>query len=114
MRTNRINRPSPPLVSVCVITFNHKNYINICLDNILSQETEYQTARKLNSLLYNTINFKNHPTPNIIIGDSRIRRFPTTEIEKITGDKYFILHSNAAKLNEIIDLFWIHLSKSLV
>jgi len=76
-------------------------------NNILSQETEYQTARKLNSLLYNTINFKNHPTPNIIIGDSRIRRLPTTEIEKITGDKYFILNSNAAKLNEIIDLFWI-------
>ena len=76
-------------------------------NNILSQKTEYQTARKLNSLLYNTINFKNHPTPNIIIGDSRIRRLPTTEIEKITGDKYFILHSNAAKLNEIIDLFWI-------
>lgn len=76
-------------------------------NNILSQETEYQTARKLNSLLYNTINFKNHPTPNIIIGDSRIRRLPTTEIEQITGDKYFILNSNAAKLNEIIDLFWI-------
>lgn len=76
-------------------------------NNILSQKTEYQTARKLNSLLYNTINFKNHPTPNIIIGDSRIRRLPTTEIEEITGDKYFILNSNAAKLNEIIDLFWI-------
>jgi len=75
--------------------------------NIISKETEYKTARKLNSLLYNTINFKNHPTPNIIIGDSRIKRLPISEIEKITGDKYFILHSNAAKLNEIIDLFWI-------
>ena len=76
-------------------------------NNILSQETEHQTARKLNSLLYNTIQFKNNPTPNIIIGDSRIKRLPTSEIEKITGDKYFILHSNAAKLNEIIDLFWL-------
>ena len=75
--------------------------------NIISEETEYKTARKLNSLLYNAINFKNHPTPNIIIGDSRIKRLPISEIEKITGDKYFILHSNAAKLNEIIDLFWI-------
>jgi hypothetical protein len=76
-------------------------------NNILDQETEHKTARKFNSLLYNTIYFKNNPTPNIIIGDSRIKRLPTKEIREITGDNYFILHSNAAKLNEIIDLFWI-------
>ena len=75
--------------------------------SLVEEKTKQQTARKLNSLLYNTIYFKNNPTPNIIIGDSRIKRLPISEIEKISGDKYFILHSNAAKLNEIIDLFWL-------
>lgn len=90
------------LILVQVDPFNYFNS-----SNILSQETEHQTARKLNSLLYNSLWFKNNPTPNIIIGDSRIKRLPIDEIKKISGDNYFILHSNAAKLNEIIDLFWL-------
>ena len=96
-----------PIVLYIVVlsTIDPFNYFSD--SNIISEETEHKTSRKLNSLLYNTISFKNHPTPNIIIGDSRIKRLPISEIEKITGDKYFILHSNAAKLNEIIDLFWI-------
>lgn len=93
------------LYMVVLSTIDPFNYFSD--SNIISEETEHKTSRKLNSLLYNTISFKNHPTPNIIIGDSRIKRLPISEIEKITGDKYFILHSNAAKLNEIIDLFWI-------
>ena len=93
------------LYVIVLVTIDPFNYFSD--SNIISEKTEHKTARKLNSLLYNTISFKNHPTPNIIIGDSRIKRLPISEIEKITGDKYFILHSNAAKLNEIIDLFWI-------
>ena len=81
---------------------------NYFSDNkVIDEQTKLQSARKLNSLLYNTIAFKNNPTPNIIIGDSRIKRLPIKEIKNITGDEYFILHSNAAKLNEIIDLFWL-------
>ena len=96
-----------PIVLYIVVlsTIDPFNYFSD--SNIISEETEHKTSRKLNSLLYNTISFKNHPTPNIIIGDSRIKRLPISAIKKITGDKYFILHSNAAKLNEIIDLFWI-------
>ena len=93
------------LYMVVLSTIDPFNYFSD--SNIISKETEHKTSRKLNSLLYNTISFKNHPTPNIIIGDSRIKRLPISAIKKITGDKYFILHSNAAKLNEIIDLFWI-------
>ena len=98
---------SIPIVLYVVVlgTIDPFNYFSD--SNIISKETEHKTSRKLNSLLYNTISFKNHPTPNIIIGDSRIKRLPISAIKKITGDKYFILHSNAAKLNEIIDLFWI-------
>ena len=71
-----------------------------------SIKVKSESAQQLNSLLYNTVNFKNNPTNSIIIGDSRIRRLPNERIKEITGDTYYTLYSNAAKLNEIIDLFW--------
>lgn len=33
--------PNNPLVTVCVQTFNHENYIRQCLDNILNQKTNF-------------------------------------------------------------------------
>lgn len=35
------NSPSPPLVSICCITFNHENFIRDALDGFLSQETNF-------------------------------------------------------------------------
>ena len=96
----------PIIAWVCiVIIVDPFNYFN--LSSTISKNSKENSAQKLNSLLYNSINFKNHPTNSVIIGDSRIKRLPIKEIKQITGDNYFILHSNAAKLNEIIDLFWI-------
>ena len=98
---------SIPIV-MWILTLFVVDPFNYFSDNkVIDEQTKLQSARKLNSLLYNTIAFKNNPTPNIIIGDSRIKRLPIKEIKNITGDDYFILHSNAAKLNEIIDLFWL-------
>jgi len=88
-----------------VIIVDPFNYFN--LSNTISKHSKENSAQKLNSLLYNSINFKNHPTNSVIIGDSRIRRLPTQQLKKLTGDDYYTLHSNAAKLNEIIDLFWL-------
>ena len=98
---------SIPIV-MWILTLFVVDPFNYFSDNkVIDEQTKLQSARKLNSLLYNTIAFKNNPTPNIIIGDSRIKRLPIKEIKNITGNDYFILHSNAAKLNEIIDLFWL-------
>jgi len=65
-------------------------------------ENKEKAAKQLNSLLYNCIGFINKPTENIIIGDSRIRNFSTERIKEITGKNYYLLYSNAAKLNEMI------------
>lgn len=96
----------PIIAWVCiVIIVDPFNYFN--LSNTISQHSKEKSAQKLNSLLYNSINFKNNPTNSVIIGDSRIRKLSTKQLKKITGDDYYTLHSNAAKLNEIIDLFWL-------
>ena len=96
----------PILIWIALLCFvDPFNYFQ--LNNFITIKSKEKTAKKFNSLLYNTIAFKNNPSPNIIIGDSRIKRFPLESIKKLSGDDYFILHSNAAKLNEIIDLFWL-------
>ena len=89
---------------ILVIIVDPFNYFNLL--NKISKEVKIESAQKLNSLLYNVLDFKNNPQPNIIIGDSRIRKLPTDRIKEITGDSYYTLHTNAAKFNEIIDLFW--------
>lgn len=89
---------------ILVIIVDPFNYFNLL--NKISKEVKIESAQKLNSLLYNVLDFKNNPQPNIIIGDSRIRKLPTDRIKEMTGDSYYTLHANAAKFNEIIDLFW--------
>ena len=96
----------PIIAWICIVVIiDPFNYFN--LNKTISQQSKEKSAQKLNSLLYNSLQFKNHPTTSVIIGDSRIRRLPTERIKELTGDDYYILHSNAAKLNEIIDLFWL-------
>ena len=95
----------PIIAWICiVIIVDPFNYFNV--SNTISKNIKEKSAQQINSLLYNTINFKNNLTNSIIIGDSRIRKLPTEEIKKLTGDDYYTMHSNRAKLNEIIDLFW--------
>ena len=88
------------IIVVIVDPFNYFNF-----SEAISPQTK-RSSQKLNPLLYNSINFKNNPTNSIIIGDSRIRKLPNKRIQELTQDTYYTLHSNAAKLNEIIDLFW--------
>ena len=97
---------------ITVIIVDPFNYFNT--SNIISQDIKEKSSRKLNSLMYNCTDFKNNPKQNIIIGDSRIRKFSTDVIHRITGDEYHALYSNAAKLNEIIDLRYIFFKTPLV
>ena len=96
----------PIIAWICIVMivdpfnyFNHSSFI--------SAKAKEKSAKQLNSILYNSIGFINNPTENVIIGDSRIRVLPTDHIKLLTGDEYYTLYSNAAKLNEIVDLFWL-------
>ena len=95
----------PVFAWICIVLIvDPFNYFSV--SNLISIKAKGKSAQQLNSLLYNAVNFKNNPTNSIIIGDSRIRKLPNERIKEITGDTYYTMYSNAAKLNEIIDLFW--------
>jgi len=88
----------PTIAWICiVIVVDPFNYFNV--SNFISEKAKETSAQQLNSLLFNTVNFKNNPTNSIIIGDSRIRKLPTEKIKQLTGDDYYTMHFNAAKLN---------------
>jgi hypothetical protein len=63
-------------------------------------------AAAVNSLVFNMLKEVHHPCENLIIGDSRAESLPLERIEKITGQRYFLLSANALKLNESLDLFY--------
>ena len=62
-----------------VVIVDPFNYFNI--SQKISEKAKLESAQKLNSLLYNVIDFKNYPSPHIIIGDSRKRKLPTERIK---------------------------------
>lgn len=80
--------------------FNYFNKIHIISDRAKTN------AENLNTLLFRTINFINSPSENILIGDSRTDALPLKLIENLTKNKYKKFNTNAAKLNEIFELFY--------
>ena len=89
--------------AVLILIIDPFNYFNL-ID--LKNESPKHNAEKLNTLLFRTIDFKNNPTNNILIGDSRTDALPIKLIENYENTRYKKLNTNAAKLNEIFELFY--------
>ncbi|MFM9986438.1 MAG: hypothetical protein ACKVOK_14455 [Flavobacteriales bacterium] len=71
-----------------------------------SNETKEEKIKPINSVLFNMSEYRNNPTPVVFIGDSRTKALPASLYTQQTGLPSFNLHSNAAKLNEMVELFW--------
>ena len=41
IENEKVNSMKKPLISVCVVTYQHKKYIGECLDSILRQKGEF-------------------------------------------------------------------------
>lgn len=88
------------VVTVVVDPFNYFNF------DFFSKSSK-KSAEGLNQLMYRTIDYKHDPCENILIGDSRTDLLPINLIEKLSNKKYKKLNTNAAKLNEIFELFYL-------
>ena len=89
--------------AILIVIIDPFNYFNL-VD--LKNKSPKHNAEKLNTLLFRTIDFKNDPTNNILIGDSRTDALPIELIENYEKSKYKKLNTNAAKINEIFELFY--------
>ncbi len=84
---------------IVVMLVDPYNYFNI--SHVFSDHTKEMSSKQTNTLLYNVLKFSSSPKSKVFIGDSRIKVFKSDESFEV-----FNLHSNAAKLNEMIDMFW--------
>jgi hypothetical protein len=91
--------------AVIVYLIDPFNYWNISrlVDNTIKEEN----SLKLNPLLYRTAQYVNHPSENILVGDSRTEILSIREICEVSNIEYAKFTTNATKLNEMIDLVYL-------
>jgi hypothetical protein len=87
-----------------IVVIDPFDYFDI--SHAFREKTKIDNAASLNLLTFNMLKEVHNPCENLIIGDSRAESLPLARIEKITGQRYFLLSGNALKLNESVDLFY--------
>lgn len=88
---------------IAVIIIDPYNYFNT---GIVNQDVKFRIAYPLNQRLTKIIGYKHEPSPNILIGDSRINGLNIDLISEVTGEKYFNFGYGACTVPETIDNFW--------
>lgn len=97
--------------SLFILLIDPYNLFNI--SNVVSDEIKTKFFRQNNrtsvraNATWRTINFLNDPTPNIILGDSRIAYISDTPIQEILGDDISNLAIPGCSIKTIIELFWL-------
>ena len=88
-----------------VILIDPYNYFSnsMIIDNSLKMETSF----KLNRPLYQLLDFKNHPTTNILLGDSRTNNLKVEIFKKYSNQEFTNLAYGGGSLPEIINTFWL-------
>lgn len=87
-----------------VVALDPFNYFDV--SPLIPERIKQLNAQKLNRLMYNMIDYHRRPAANLLIGDSRSNNLSIELIERTTGDDWFLLNSNALKLNESFELYW--------
>lgn len=84
------------LLNLVVDPFNYSNFIKLNLEkDSVTMPFDYRLF-KLNA-------YRENPSSNILLGDSRIAAFNVDEIEKISGKRYFNFGYGGGTLNEVFE-----------
>ncbi len=97
---------SIPVLAWAAIVFLVDPFNYFAKSSLIEDRVKLINAKPLNRLMYNMFEEARSPGQNLIIGDSRSNELPLKLIEEITGAEYFLLNSNALKLNESVELYW--------
>jgi hypothetical protein len=91
------------LWGVIIVVVDPFSYFN---HNLVGKDAK-KPAESLNTLMYRTLDYMNAPSENMLIGDSRTNALPIDLVSQLTDKSWKKLNTNAAKLNEIFDLFYM-------
>lgn len=72
---------------------------------LLSDEIQQQVAGRINYAIDKCVAYRNDPSPNILLGDSRIALLDAQEIAAVAGESYFNFALGGGTLAEVCDLF---------
>lgn len=86
-------------INYIVDPYNYNKRFNLGYDK---KEISY----KMNYRIYKLLEYKNNPSSNILLGDSRTDSISTDEIKKVTGEDYYNFAYGGGTLQEAIDNFW--------
>ena len=73
---------------------------------IIAHDKKAKVSYKINYALWKLIEFSRKPTPNILLGDSRMNRLKTEVIKKYTQEEYYNFSYGNGTLEEICKTFW--------
>ncbi|MDO9254577.1 MAG: hypothetical protein Q7U54_03620 [Bacteroidales bacterium] len=91
------------ILVVLVDPYNYFSYGPKIIDNRLKMGISY----KLNRPLFQLLAFKNHPTPSILLGDSRTACLKSEIINKYTKNDFTNLAYAGGSLVDAINTFWL-------
>ena len=78
---------APVVWTIYLFLVDPYDYFNHGMD-IVSQEAKKTTSYKLNVFIRTMVTYNNNPSPFLLVGDSRTKDLPISQIEKHTEDRY--------------------------
>jgi len=63
-------------------------------------------AYRMDPPLWKLADFRHHPAPHLLLGDSRMAELDTTAIDSVTGQRFANLAYGGGSLDEAIKTFW--------
>ena len=96
---------SAPFIFLALIIIKVDPY-NYFSDNSQNNDAKQKIARKINYALWKIVEYKRHPLPNILLGDSQMGRLKRSDILEIADKEFYNFSYGGATLPEMINTFW--------
>lgn len=86
-----------------IVIIDPYNYFDT---GIVNQDVKTRIAIPLNQRLAKIIEYKQNPSPNLLLGDSRIQNLNSDKIKEVTNITFFNFGYGASSIPELVDNFW--------
>lgn len=92
------------LYALFILLVDPFNFLNA--PSIIPDDVKARTASQLNPCLWKMRQFEQRPSPNILLGDSRMMAMKADRLKELTGKDYYNFGYGGGSLREMIDTFW--------